>query len=887
MRLATPFLSTLLCCLCVPAAARQDQPLSKAELAKRGKAATVLVETMHGTGTGFCIDKTGLFLTNHHVVDRVRELGTVKLILDPNQKTQTMLTATIVRSDAAVDLALLRVAERPGNPFTALPLGSSENLSELQEVVVFGFPLGRSMSLRKGDYPNIAVSNASISALRNRAGVLEAVEISGGSVNRGHSGGPVLDDQGKVIGILTTGVPGSGLSRAVPVAKMRTFLSIPEIAIRLPTVRQDELHKPAEFAATVTQFTPVEGSALTVELRLKPNVGDERKFPMVLKDGTYRVQAVPAPSPTGPARLRVLITMEDAALTGEAADRPCEAGGKKFNLKDVDTFTGGTTPTLRLRDRTEIKAVPQGWEAIPVRLGKQHVTLDLGKADKVIVEPPQTISSIMATIVVRAGDKELARQEERLSIGGASTGSVAKAGDRPDKPVRRGPDVNTPTRRATDPGITPANLEEDFVERKLPSQVDRVVAGGGGRYLFLHLPRERQLAVFDASAAKIIKYLPMPSDTIKFTASLDLLLVYIPATNAIERWNLATWQKEVTLPCPVSGTVKEFLMGSGSHGPLIIGATGLPGERDRIGGLRFYDPHALKEIRYEPVQEQAARAGSFGVGFDDRHSTALRVSANGQTITCWNTSGSSGFQMILLQGTTYRTAAPPHQTHTRSGVPTPDGELICTEGHLFTADGQPLRPNESTHGAGVWFVPAVQGKYHLAYREVGGKQAELSIHLQGEKAELLRYRNLRGLDKLIEWVGGHVSPFEQHLFFIPQAGLLVFLPHTRDKLLLYKFDLDASLEASGIDYLVVTSAAPKSVKKGTAFEYQLDVKSKRKGVQYQLDSGPEGMKISAEGKVTWDVPANYDGEEVSVILTVRDASGQEVLHSFKLKVAGG
>ena len=50
-----------------------------------------------------------------------------------------------------------------------------------------------------------------------------------------------------------------------------------------------------------------------------------------------------------------------------------------------------------------------------------------------------------------------------------------------------------------------------------------------------------------------------------------------------------------------------------------------------------------------------------------------------------------------------------------------------------------------------------------------------------------------------------------------------------DRLQLYKLDLDAALESSGIDYLVVVFAARRSMTKGTAVEYQFEGKSKRKG----------------------------------------------------------
>ena len=48
-------------------------------------------------------------------------------------------------------------------------------------------------------------------------------------------------------------------------------------------------------------------------------------------------------------------------------------------------------------------------------------------------------------------------------------------------------------------------------------------------------------------------------------------------------------------------------------------------------------------------------------------------------------------------------------------------------------------------------------------------------------------------------------------------------------------------------------------------------------------SGPEGMRLSPSGRLTWDVPAELAEAEEAVILSIRDASGQQVFHSFTIR----
>src|SRR5258708_6016710 len=88
-----------------------DKP-TKAEIGKQGKAATAFVDVPgRGTGTGFCVHPSGLFVTNEHVV-RGAEKADIKIILDAGLNTQRVLPATIVRLDKDRDLALLRATTK-------------------------------------------------------------------------------------------------------------------------------------------------------------------------------------------------------------------------------------------------------------------------------------------------------------------------------------------------------------------------------------------------------------------------------------------------------------------------------------------------------------------------------------------------------------------------------------------------------------------------------------------------------------------------------------------------------------------------------------------------------------------------------------------------------
>ena len=75
--------------------------------------------------------------------------------------------------------------------------------------------------------------------------------------------------------------------------------------------------------------------------------------------------------------------------------------------------------------------------------------------------------------------------------------------------------------------------------------------------------------------------------------------------------------------------------------------------------------------------------------------------------------------------------------------------------------------------------------------------------------------------------------------------------------------------AAGVE--VLTSAGRPPTNKG--------------GLKVKLESGPDGMKVSPEGEVTWAVPADFEGPAPEVLVSIGDASGRQTFHTFAVAVA--
>src|SRR5580698_7431822 len=78
-----------------------------------GKKATALVEIydgndLKGWASAFCIDRSGVFVTNHHVAMTGSKNNKLTLVIDSGLRTQRSLTATVLRADPDTDLAILR-----------------------------------------------------------------------------------------------------------------------------------------------------------------------------------------------------------------------------------------------------------------------------------------------------------------------------------------------------------------------------------------------------------------------------------------------------------------------------------------------------------------------------------------------------------------------------------------------------------------------------------------------------------------------------------------------------------------------------------------------------------------------------------------------------------
>jgi len=171
---------------------------------------------VEGSGSGFIINRDGTIVTNHHVVAEAQQIQVT--LAD-----RSSYEARLVGEDPLSDLAVLRID--PGNrELPTLPLGDSSRAQVGQTVLAIGNPFGFQGTLTKG------VISALERTIRTQSGaVLDEAIQTDAAINRGNSGGPLLDSQGSVIGVNTVIFSPSGgsvgIGFAIPVNTLKFVLN--------------------------------------------------------------------------------------------------------------------------------------------------------------------------------------------------------------------------------------------------------------------------------------------------------------------------------------------------------------------------------------------------------------------------------------------------------------------------------------------------------------------------------------------------------------------------------------------------------------------------------------------------------------------------------------
>jgi len=167
---------------------------------------------VEGAGSGFVIDANGHILTNYHVVQGAQGI-------DVTLGDQSHFKARFIGADTRNDIALIQI-ETHGKKLVPLTLGDSRTLQVGQRVLAIGNPFGFESTLTTG-----VVSALGRTVQTGDTTFIDEAIQTDAAINRGNSGGPLLNSHGQVIGInsaiYTPSGTTAGIGFAIPINTAR------------------------------------------------------------------------------------------------------------------------------------------------------------------------------------------------------------------------------------------------------------------------------------------------------------------------------------------------------------------------------------------------------------------------------------------------------------------------------------------------------------------------------------------------------------------------------------------------------------------------------------------------------------------------------------------
>ncbi|MTJ47201.1 HhoA/HhoB/HtrA family serine endopeptidase [Dolichospermum sp. UHCC 0259] len=279
-------------------------------------------EQLRGLGSGFILDKSGVILTNAHVVDKADKV-TVRL------KDGRTFEGKVKGIDEVTDLAVVKI--NAGKDLPVAPLGSSNNVQVGDWAIAVGNPLGFDNTVTLGIVSTLKRSSAQVGISDKRLDFIQ----TDAAINPGNSGGPLLNGLGEVIGINTAiRADAMGIGFAIPIDKAKA------IAVQLQ--RDGKVAHP---------YLGVQMVTLTPELAKQNNNDPNSMFAIPEVKGVLVMRVVPN-SPAASAGIRrgdVILQIDNKAITSAEQLQDVVENSTLGQALQVKVQRGNQTQTLSVR----------------------------------------------------------------------------------------------------------------------------------------------------------------------------------------------------------------------------------------------------------------------------------------------------------------------------------------------------------------------------------------------------------------------------------------------------------------------------------------------------------------------------------------------------------
>jgi len=246
-------------------------------------------ERLRGQGSGFIIDRTGIVLTNAHVVDKADRV-TVTL------KDGRTFDGQVRGVDEVTDLAVVKIETSASDALPMATLGNSDQVQVGDWAIAVGNPLGLDNTVTLGIISTLKRSSTEVGIADKRLDFIQ----TDAAINPGNSGGPLLNEQGEVIGINTAiRADAMGIGFAIPINKAK------EISAKL-----------ARGEKVVHPYLGIQMTTLTPRLARENNENPNAMVALPEVNGVLVMNVLPN-TPAANAGLRrgdVVVQIEDQGI---------------------------------------------------------------------------------------------------------------------------------------------------------------------------------------------------------------------------------------------------------------------------------------------------------------------------------------------------------------------------------------------------------------------------------------------------------------------------------------------------------------------------------------------------------------------------------------------
>jgi serine protease Do len=315
-------------------------------------------EILEGAGSGFIIDKSGLILTNNHVVAGASRIEVGLFPGTGGQEPGKAYQAEVIGRDPLTDSALIRIVDKPSVDLPVATLGDSAPMAPGDWVLAIGNPFNLAHTVTAG------VISAKGRPFPLEGRVQEMLQTDA-AINPGNSGGPLLNLRGEVIGIntaiLSPGQSGGnvGIGFAVPINVVRALLPQLEqgkvirgrIGTRVTTVPReaaDELGLKQPGGALVAVVEP-DGPAARAGMKPGDVIVEYGGKPVRTSDELVQMVVNSAPGSQVPVtviRDKQSVSLDVKVEALEAVDQSARSSASSDSTEGFGLTVGPVTPDI-------------------------------------------------------------------------------------------------------------------------------------------------------------------------------------------------------------------------------------------------------------------------------------------------------------------------------------------------------------------------------------------------------------------------------------------------------------------------------------------------------------------------------------------------------------